>query len=152
MIFLSIIFLFPTIFWLTRLQISFLFSYAYTIPMELANFSWHFFSDDVLCVYVSECVCVCVLAYSRFPMHHRSSIPVELRKWECVPMCASTDRQRAKEKKIVAVFLFLLFYSRVFFRCVEGKKRVKTSNECVHRLAMLICVNQAQSMYVIENL
>lgn len=60
------------------------------------------------------CVCVCVLAYSRFPMHHRSSIPVELRKWECVPMCASTDRQRAKEEKIVAVFLFLFFYSRVF--------------------------------------
>ncbi len=55
-------------------------------------------------------------------MHHRSSIPVELRKWECVPMCASTDRQRAKEEKIVAVFLFLFFSFENFFRCVEKKK------------------------------
>ncbi len=55
-------------------------------------------------------------------MHHRSSILVELRKWECVPMCASTDRQRAKEEKIVAVFLFLFFSFENFFRCVEKKK------------------------------
>ena len=105
LIFQSIRFLLPTIspsLLLTH-EITNKFSFladAYTIPMELANFSWHFSSDDVQCV--------CVLAYSRFPMHHRSSIPVELRKWECVPMCASTDRQRAKEKKIVAVFFFFV--------------------------------------------
>lgn len=58
-------------------------------------------------------------------MHHRSSIPVELRKWECVPMCASTDRQRAKEGEDCCRFPFSFFLIREFFSVCREKTKEK---------------------------
>lgn len=118
MIFLSIIFLFPTIFLAHEITNKFSFLLCVYHSNGISKFFLTFFLR-----WCAMCVCVCVLVYSRFPMHHRSSIPVELRKWECVPMCASTDRQRAKEEKIVAVFLFLFFFIREFFSVCREKKK-----------------------------
>ncbi len=68
----------------------------------------------------------------------------------CRCVQAPTDNE-LKRRRLLPFSFFFFFHSRIFFG-VQRKKRVKTSNECVRRLAMLICVNQAQTMYVIENL
>ncbi len=71
---------------------------------------------------------------------------------ESVCRCVQAPTDNELKRRRLLPFFFFFFFIREFFSVCREKKRVKTSNECVRRLAMLICVNQAQTMYVIENL